>query len=67
LVTNVRPRLSAARKRPWSSVGPTRANTRTSPGGPRSEAKLGNASVPAPAGMRKPQFKSRYHTADVAR
>src|SRR5204863_6488450 len=49
-VTNVRPALRAAIQLRRSSLGPLRTNTRTRPGGPRSDAKFGNASVPAPAG-----------------
>ncbi len=50
-----------------SSAGPLRTNTRTNPGGPRRDAKFGKASVPAPAGMRKPQLSSRYQIPDVMR
>src|SRR2546425_8096214 len=42
-VTNVRPALRPAMKLERSSAGPLRTNTRTNPGGPRSDAKFGKA------------------------
>jgi len=65
LVTNVRPALIPASQLPWVSVAPVFTYTRTSPGGPRSDAKFGKASVPAAAGIRKPQLSNRYQMSEV--
>jgi hypothetical protein len=65
-VAMLRPALSPSRKRPKSSAPPVLTNTRLRPTGPRSDAKFVIASVPAPAGRRKPQLSRRYQTALVA-
>src|SRR6476661_8822845 len=66
LVAKVRPRLIESSQTPTLS-GPagTLAYTRLSPTGPRSDAKLAMASVPAAVGRRNPQLSSRYQTLAV--